>query len=138
LWCRKWPAPDVEEGLMRTHDWFRSHSFHSSDFGNASELGGIKRDRGISVSLILPTRNVAETITSVLVEVNNLRRPGIALIDQVIVVDADSTDGTAEIAQGHDAEVYSENALITEDGPAHAKADPMQPGLSLPTPAPGP
>src|SRR5260370_3480238 len=133
LWCRKWPAPDVEEGLMRTHDWFRSHSFKSSDFGNASELGGIKRDRGISVSLILPTRNVAETITSVLVEVNTLRRPGIALIDQVIVVDADSTDGTAEIAQGHDAEVYSENALMPEYGPAHGKGDAMWRALAVAT-----
>ncbi len=118
---------------MRTHDWFRSHSFHYSDFGNASELGQIKRDRGVSVSLILPTRNVAETITSVLTEVNNLRHPDVGLIDQVIVVDADSTDGTAEIAHGFDAEVYSENALMPEYGPAHGKGDAMWRGLSVAT-----
>jgi glucosyl-3-phosphoglycerate synthase len=130
---QEWPAPDVEEDLMRTHDWFRSHSFHYSDFGNASELGQIKRDRNLSVSLILPTRNVAETITSVLDEVNNLRRPDIGLIDQVIVVDADSADGTAEIARGYDAEVYSENALMPEYGPAHGKGDAMWRGLSVAT-----
>ena len=118
---------------MRTHDWFRSHSFHYPDFGNASELGQIKRDRDLSVSLILPTRNVAETITSVLDEVNNLRHPDIGLIDQVIVVDADSTDGTAEIAHGYDAEVYSENALMPEYGPAHGKGDAMWRGLSVAT-----
>src|SRR5579859_4977561 len=130
---QEWPAPDVEEDLMRTHDWFRSHSFHYSDFGNASELGRIKRDRGVSVSLILPTRNVAETITSVLDEVNNLRHPDVGLIDQVIVVDADSTDGTADIAHGYDAEVYSENALMPEYGPAHGKGDAMWRGLSVAT-----
>jgi glucosyl-3-phosphoglycerate synthase len=130
---QEWPAPYVEEDLMRTHDWFRSHSFHYSDFGNPSELGEIKRDRGVSVSLILPTRNVAETITSVLDEVNNLRHPDVGLIDQVIVVDADSTDGTAEIARGFDAEVYSENALMPEYGPAHGKGDAMWRGLSVAT-----
>ncbi|HET9894194.1 MAG TPA: glucosyl-3-phosphoglycerate synthase [Streptosporangiaceae bacterium] len=118
---------------MRTHDWFRSHSFHYSDFGNASELGEIKRDRGVTVSLILPTRNVAETIASVLDEVNDLRHPDIGLIDQVIVVDADSTDGTAEIAHGYDAEVYSENALMPEYGPVHGKGDAMWRGLSVAT-----
>src|ERR1700678_2462417 len=118
---------------MRTHDWFRSHSFHYSDFGDTSELGQIKRDRGLSVSLILPTRNVAETITSVLDEVNNLRHPDIGLIDQVVVVDADSADGTAEIARAYDAEVYSENALMPEYGPAHGKGDAMWRGLSVAT-----
>jgi len=81
---------------MRTHDWFRSHSFHYRQFGNARELGRIKREREVSVSLILPTRNVAETIASVLDEVENLRRPNSRLIDQVIVIDADSTDGTVQ------------------------------------------
>src|SRR6185312_8934054 len=72
-------------------------------------------------------------ITSVLDEVNNLRHPDIGLIDQVIVVDADSTDGTAEIAHGYDAEVYSENALMPEHGPAHGKGDAMWRGLSVAT-----
>src|SRR3984957_7400909 len=116
---------------MRTHDWFRSHSFHYSDFGSATELGQIKRARGLSVSLILPTRNVAETITSVLEEVNCLRRPDIGLIDQVIVVDADSADGTAEIAERYDTEVYSENALMPEYGPAQGKGDAMWRALSV-------
>ena len=116
---------------MRTHDWFRSHSFHYRQFGNARELGRIKREREVSVSLILPTRNVAETIASVLDEVENLRRPNSRLIDQVIVIDADSTDGTVEIAQRYDVEVYSENVLMPEYGRAQGKGDAMWRGLSV-------
>jgi glucosyl-3-phosphoglycerate synthase len=118
---------------MRTHDWFRTNSFHYRQFGNARQLGRIKRARGLSVSLILPTRNVAETIGSVLDEVDYLRRPDIRLIDQVIVVDADSTDGTAEIAMYHNVEVYSENTLMPEYGKAHGKGDAMWRGLSVAT-----
>ena len=118
---------------MRTHEWFRSNSFHYRQFGSVRELGRAKRERGITVSLILPTRNVAETIGSVLDEVSNLRRPDVALIDQVIVVDADSTDGTAGLARRYDVEVYSENALMPEYGPAQGKGDAMWRGLSVAT-----
>ncbi len=118
---------------MRTHEWFRTNSFTYREFGNARQLGRVKRERGLTVSLILPTRNVAETIGSVLDEVDYLRRPDIRLIDQVIVVDADSTDGTAEIALHHDVEVYSENALMPEYGRAHGKGDAMWRGLSVAT-----
>jgi len=129
----EWPAPFPEESLMRTHEWFRTNSFNYREFGNARQLGKVKRERGLSVTLILPTRNVAETIGSVLEEVDYLRRPDIRLIDQVIVVDADSTDGTAEIALYHDVEVYSENALMPEYGRAHGKGDAMWRGLSVST-----
>ena len=118
---------------MRTHEWFRTNSFNYREFGNARQLGKVKRERGLSVTLILPTRNVGETIGSVLDEVDYLRRPDIKLIDQVIVVDADSTDGTAEIALYHDVEVYSENALMPEYGRAHGKGDAMWRGLSVAT-----
>ncbi|HEX9034209.1 MAG TPA: glucosyl-3-phosphoglycerate synthase [Streptosporangiaceae bacterium] len=118
---------------MQTHDWFRSHSFHYRELGSARELGRVKRARELSVSLILPTRNVAETIDSVLDEVAQLQLPEIGLIDQVIVVDADSTDGTARLARRHNAEVYSENALMPEYGPAQGKGDAMWRGLSVAT-----
>jgi glucosyl-3-phosphoglycerate synthase len=118
---------------MRTRDWFRSHSFHHSQFGDARELGQLKREREVTVSLILPTRNVAGTIGSVLDEVERLSGPKIGLIDQVLVVDADSPDGTADIARRYAVEVYSENALMPEYGPAQGKGDAMWRGLSVAT-----
>ena len=125
--------PGVEEDRVRTHDWFRSNSFHYREFGSARELGRLKRQRGLSVTLILPTRNVAETIASVLDEVSHLHRPQIGLIDQVVVVDADSADGTADTARRYDVEVYSEHSLMPEYGRAHGKGDAMWRGLSVAT-----
>jgi len=48
-----------------------------------------------------------------------------------VVVDADSPDGTAEVARRHGAEVYSENELLPEYGRAHGKGDAMWRGLSV-------
>jgi glucosyl-3-phosphoglycerate synthase len=53
------------------------------------------------------------------------------LPDQVIVVDADSPDGTADIARAHGAEVYSENELTPNYGPAQGKGDAMWRSLSV-------
>jgi glucosyl-3-phosphoglycerate synthase len=80
--------------------------------------------------LIFPARNVAGTIGTILSVVDDLRaRTG--LPDQVIVVDADSPDGTAEVARAHGAEVYSENELMRAYGPAQGKGDAMWRALSV-------
>ncbi len=115
---------------MRTREWFQAHSFHYQEFGDLRELSTRKRQRGITATLVLPTRNVAETIVPVLDEVSYLSSPEVGLIDQVIVVDSDSLDGTAELAQQYDVEVYSENALMAEFGLNHGKGDAMWRSLS--------
>ena len=80
--------------------------------------------------MVLPTRNVAETIGPILARVALLNdRSG--LIDQVMLVDADSTDGTGDIARACGAEVNSENELLPAFGPAQGKGDAMWRSLSV-------
>src|SRR5258707_259254 len=50
---------------------------------------------------------------------------GVRIDDQLLVVDADSDDGTAELARAAGAEVWSESALAPEFGPALGKGDAM-------------
>lgn len=116
---------------MRAQEWFRTHSYHYRQFGGLAELGRRKRELGTRVSLVLPTANVADSIGSVLDEVSYLRGTGIGLIDQVIIVDADSTDGTIELAREYDVEIYSENLLMPQYGPTRGKGDAMWRSLSV-------
>jgi glucosyl-3-phosphoglycerate synthase len=113
---------------MTVWEWFEQRSYHHRDFANLSTASGtVGRP---STTLIFPARNVAGTIGSILSVVNDLRaRTG--LPDQVIVVDADSPDGTAEVARAHGAEVYSENELMRSYGPAQGKGDAMWRALSV-------
>jgi glucosyl-3-phosphoglycerate synthase len=113
---------------MTVWEWFEQRSFHHRDFrGLGLSSNGAERP---STSLIFPARNVAGTIGTILTIVADLQaRTG--LPDQVIVVDADSQDGTADIARAHGVEVFSENELMPGYGPAQGKGDAMWRSLSV-------
>ena len=108
-------------------EWFEQRSFRHEDFAALGTAGQAPRE--LSTTLIFPARNVAATIGPILAEVARLNdRTG--LIDQVMVVNADSTDGTADIARAWGAEVYSENELLPDYGRAQGKGDAMWRSLS--------
>ncbi len=113
---------------MPVRDWFEQRSFHHQEFSGLAGPG--ETTRRPAVTLILPAREVAGTIGPILDTVSRLNeRTG--LVDQVLVIDADSADGTADIAVAHGAEVYSENELLPEYGPAQGKGDAMWRALSV-------
>jgi glucosyl-3-phosphoglycerate synthase len=98
-------------------------TFHHRDF-TAEVLR--KHKRG-PVTVVLPTRRVADTIGPI---VDSLRSLG-DLIDQILVVDAASDDGTPEIAAARGAEVHQESELLPEFGRALGKGDAMWRALSV-------
>jgi glucosyl-3-phosphoglycerate synthase len=117
-------------GMESAPDWFEERSFHWRDFAGLAEPGPAGARPPATVSLVLPARNVAETIGPILDQITRLNaRRG--LVDQVIVVDADSADGTAAIARERGAEVYSENELMPEYGVTRGKGDAMWRSLSV-------
>src|SRR6266567_532160 len=113
---------------MTVWEWFEQRSFHHRDFHSLA-LSGNGAERP-TTTLVLPGRNVAGTIGTILDVVAGLRQRS-GLPDQVIVVDADSPDGTADIARAHGAEVHSENQLMPAYGPAQGKGDAMWRALSI-------
>jgi glucosyl-3-phosphoglycerate synthase len=111
---------------MNVWEWFDQRSFHHGDFREIAKPDGNQP----TTTLILPARDVAHTVGSILDVVAGLRaRTG--LPHQVVVIDADSPDGTADIARAHGAEVFSENELLPYYGPAQGKGDAMWRGLSM-------
>lgn len=80
-----------------------------------------------SVTVVLPTREVADTIGPIVGSLMALSD----LVDQVLVVDAASRDGTPELAASLGAEVHQEADLIPELGPVRGKGDAMWRALSV-------
>jgi glucosyl-3-phosphoglycerate synthase len=76
-----------------------------------------------TVAVVLPTREVAATIGPIAALTAGLRETG--LLDEVLVVDAASADGTAEIARAAGLTVVQEDELSSELGPARGKGDAM-------------
>ena len=95
-------------------------TFHHADFP-------IER-LASSASVVVPVRNCAATVGRTIDALVELRERGV--IGQVLVVDADSPDGTAEIARARGADVIAESELLPEFGPVIGKGDAMWRSLS--------
>jgi glucosyl-3-phosphoglycerate synthase len=75
------------------------------------------------VSVCIPARNEAATIGRV---VRVLRRALVdksGLVDEIVVMDGDSSDDTAAIARAEGAIVYSEHEVLPETGPGRGKGE---------------
>jgi glucosyl-3-phosphoglycerate synthase len=112
----------AERGLAKdlaVSDWLESRCFDGADYSVAALLEA----KSASVGVVLPAREVASTIGPILDSLRPLREAG--LIDQLLVVDADSRDGTAAVAAERGAEVVMESELSPELGPCLGKGDAM-------------
>lgn len=81
------------------------------------------------VSVCVPAREEAATIAGVVAPLIALREAGV--IDQVVVLDDDSRDGTGAIAAGLGAEVLRPAQLLPQFGPVLGKGDAMWRALSV-------
>ena len=78
---------------MNAVEWFKHRSYDCRQFSDLEALSSRKRDLGLTVSVVLPCRNVADTVGGIVDEihaVNRLTRDH-PLVDQILAVDADLT-----------------------------------------------
>lgn len=104
--------------------WAQARSFHHSSYPPER----IAAEREQSISLCLPARECAATIQAIVEALLELREGG--AIDEVLVVDAASEDGTAELAERAGARVLQESELMSDHGPVIGKGDAMWRALS--------
>jgi glucosyl-3-phosphoglycerate synthase len=76
---------------------------------------------------VLPAREVAGTVGAIVERLQGLA----PLIDQILVIDARSADGSAEVAAAAGAEVHQESELLAEFGPVLGKGDAMWRALAV-------
>jgi glucosyl-3-phosphoglycerate synthase len=100
-------------------------TFDHSQF-RLEDLLPLKSD---AITVCVPTRETAATIAGTVRALAALREAG--LVDQVLVVDAASADGTATIAAAAGAEVVQEAELLPQAGPVEGKGDAMWRALSV-------
>jgi glucosyl-3-phosphoglycerate synthase len=98
-------------------------SFHHSQYA----LERLLEHKRETITVVLPTREVADTIGVIVDRLQELA----PLIDQILVVDAASGDGSAEIAAAGGADVHQESDLVPECGPVLGKGDAMWRALSV-------
>jgi glucosyl-3-phosphoglycerate synthase len=89
----------------------------------------VREERTATISVCIPARECAATIGPIVAAMTQLRTAG--MVDEVVVVDAASRDGTATLAQQAGAHVRQEADLLPEHGPVLGKGDAMWRALSV-------
>jgi glycosyltransferase involved in cell wall biosynthesis len=114
-------------GLARdlaSADWRARRTYDGGEF----TLERLLQAKRTTVALLLPAREVATTIGAVTEAAAKLKDAG--LLDETIVIDADSRDESAVIAKRAGVRVEQESELLREFGPALGKGDAMWRGLA--------
>jgi glucosyl-3-phosphoglycerate synthase len=89
----------------RTEAWFRRRTSHWRDWP-LEQLMAWKRGQGIRVSVVIPARDEEATVGAIAGAVRDAFMAGEPLVDELVVMDSDSTDATAEVAARAGAAVY--------------------------------
>jgi glucosyl-3-phosphoglycerate synthase len=102
---------------------------------NPADLVAAKRARRHSISVCLPARNEAVTVGAVVREVADqlivsTGRWG-GLVDEVVVIDDDSTDATAEVAAAAGARIAHQADVLPDVGPGSGKGNVLWKSLQV-------
>jgi glucosyl-3-phosphoglycerate synthase len=105
--------------------WAKARTFHHSRFAAQR----IAAERDCSIAVCLPARECADTVGGIVETLQALREQG--ALDEIVVVDAASGDGTAAVARRAGAEVHQESELLPRFGEVLGKGDAMWRALSV-------
>jgi glucosyl-3-phosphoglycerate synthase len=103
--------------------WFAENTFHSREFKEVSRLVALKRQQGRRISLGLPTLNEAETIENIIVTLREELIERHPLLDEMVVIDSGSADGTVEIARSQGVPVVAHSDILPGQGSFQGKGE---------------
>jgi glucosyl-3-phosphoglycerate synthase len=89
----------------RAEAWLRRGTSHWRDWP-ADRLLSWKRQRGSRISVVIPARDEEATVGDVVGALRDELVIGVPLIDELVVMDSDSADATAQVAERAGAQVY--------------------------------
>ncbi|MBZ5734959.1 glucosyl-3-phosphoglycerate synthase [Nocardioides sp. TRM66260-LWL] len=102
--------------------WFQRNT-HQFDEFPIERLQAVKGDT--CVSLVVPARNEAATVGDVVTRVREALLDTAGLVDEIVVIDSDSTDATAAIAADAGATVHAAREIRPDLGSVPGKGEAM-------------
>ena len=94
--------------------WLEKNTFHYSEFNDIGRLVEEKRRKNLKISLCLPTLNEEKTIAKEILIVKSELMTRYPLLDEIVVIDSESTDKTREIARSFGADVYKATEILPD------------------------
>jgi glucosyl-3-phosphoglycerate synthase len=121
------PRPATRSPADPSNERAKARTFHHAAF-TPEAIASARAARGLGATVCLPARDCAATVGEIVAALVPLREAG--AIDRIVVIDAASEDGTAQVAEAAGAEVWEEDELLPSFGPVLGKGDAMWRALS--------
>ena len=122
-WERRRTLVEPKALSERVDKWFAENTFHRREFEDLSKLLELKQKQGVTISLGLPALNEEETIGGIIRIIKEKLCDEIPLIDELALIDSQSTDDTVKIAQGIGIPVYVHQEILPNYGSFRGKGE---------------
>jgi glucosyl-3-phosphoglycerate synthase len=107
--------PQVEKSLSERVDrWFAENTYHSSEFSSLRTLLAMKERQGVTISIALPALNEEKTVGNVIQTLKTALMDDLPLVDEMVLIDSESTDNTVAIAEDCGIPVYKHTDILRE------------------------
>ena len=103
--------------------WFAENTFDSNEWSNLELLVQLKRSSGVTISLGLPALNEEQTIGPIIESIKTELMERYPLLDEMVLIDSNSTDRTVEIAKSYGIPVYIHQELLPRYGSIPGKGE---------------
>jgi len=101
---------------MHPENWLQLRTFSHNQFSDPIELLKKKKYGKHIISLCLPALNEAKTIGKIIKTLKKSLHDKVPLLDEIVVIDSGSTDGTQEIAKKQGVQVFQSSEILPEFG----------------------
>jgi glucosyl-3-phosphoglycerate synthase len=98
----------------RVDRWFATNTFHWTEFQDLAQLVRWKEEQRQKISLVLPALNEEATIGQVINFIKVPLQEEYPLLDEIILMDSNSTDRTREVAADLGVPVYIHQQVLAD------------------------
>jgi glucosyl-3-phosphoglycerate synthase len=103
--------------------WFAENTFHADEFSDMKHMLALKEEKGTTISLAMPALNEEETVEKVIRTIKTALMDKYPLLDEIVLIDSNSSDHTREIAGNLGIPVYIHQELLPELGARQGKGE---------------
>ena len=116
-------AEQGRSAAARVDRWFGESNFHHSEFSDLGRLVALKQRQGVKISAVLPTLNEAATIGPIVRAARRELMDRLPLLDELVVIDSESSDDTRSIAEAEGATVIVHSDVLPRYGSYRGKGE---------------
>ncbi len=113
----------VEAISILVDKWFAENTFHADEFNQLRDLAELKKKQGLTISLALPALNEEQTVGKVIKMMKKELMQRVPLLDEIVLIDSDSTDRTREIARKEGVPIYIHQQMLERLGARRGKGE---------------